>query len=329
MEDYKQDIISTRVGSLGSSDATMLARIADMGEVPKSAYKRLAVCKGLIENENTPITAAMAAGDEIENAIYKHISATDERYQSNPLWVSKKYSKHNVRLISHPDIVLVDETKKTIFIYEVKTTSDSVFATKDKYRAQLFVHYTIGKELANEHKWRVKLYLLHYDTNGLDLSQGIEFDPQRLTKHEIRFTYPLFDIEKGMTIVSDFLDCMTEYYAGDEIEQQYLPEQVRCQFDSVATMVAEVKEREARIEEFKQKLYDWMLRHDIKSLKGDLFSITRVDAFTQVSVDYKTLFEREIAAKTPRKAKKMEAKYRNVKKRKGYVTIKEKTKKVE
>ena len=62
MEDYKIDIEQSRKGNLGSSDARMLQQIAELGVVPKSAVKRLAIVKGLAENDNV-YTPAMAFGD--------------------------------------------------------------------------------------------------------------------------------------------------------------------------------------------------------------------------------------------------------------------------
>ena len=61
---YKEEIVSSRKGAMGGSDATMLAQIASIGFVPKSAQKRLAICKGLIEREDI-VTTAMAFGDYI------------------------------------------------------------------------------------------------------------------------------------------------------------------------------------------------------------------------------------------------------------------------
>ena len=51
IQDYKQEVANTRKGCLGGSDGKMLSQIAALGYVPKSALKRLAVCKGLIEQE--------------------------------------------------------------------------------------------------------------------------------------------------------------------------------------------------------------------------------------------------------------------------------------
>ena len=75
VKDYKQDVAQSRVGCLGSSDGKMLAQICALGYVPKSAHKRLAICKGLIPQEEIPRTAAIKAGDEMEMLIYKHLAA--------------------------------------------------------------------------------------------------------------------------------------------------------------------------------------------------------------------------------------------------------------
>ena len=54
MYDYKQEIIDTRKGCLGSSDGRILSQISTLGYVPKSAYKRMAVLKSLIEHKDIP-----------------------------------------------------------------------------------------------------------------------------------------------------------------------------------------------------------------------------------------------------------------------------------
>ena len=327
--DYKQDVANTRVGCLGSSDGKMLAQIASLESVPKSALKRLAVCKGLIPQEEIPRTAAIAAGDEMEMLIYKHLSANDPRYESNPLWVSKEYSCDNVKLICHPDFVLKDDARKTLFVYECKTTKYGFNDTRTTYKSQLFIENLLAREIAREYgkDWTVKLFLVHYDTDGLDLPQliadgALTLDLSRLTVREVRFTTGgLFDIKKAMSIVSTFLDTFTEYYEGDEVDADMLPATVKTQFDDVATMLIEIKEREAKVNEFKEKLYQFMLDKNIKSIKNDAFSIVRVDPTVSKSFDAKKYVD-DLTKEHPRKAKKLVAKYTKETKRKGYATIK-------
>lgn len=323
VKDYKQEVAQTRLGSLGSSDGKMLAQICSLGYVPQSAMKRLAVCKGLIPQVEIPQTAAVKAGDDIEMAIYQHISATDPRYESNPLLVSTKYSTKNVRLIAHPDFMLKDEARKTLFIYECKTTKFSVEETRQTYKAQMFIEFLLGKELAATFgsDWTVKLFLVHYDTNGLDLEQGVEFDPSRMTLREVRFVTPFFDIVKAMNIINAFMDDFTQYFEGDEVNADLLPTKVKEEFDLVAATLTEIKEREKVVEDFKKRLYDFMVEKNIKSVKNDVFTISRVDPTESKSFDAKKYVE-DLTKEHPRKAKRLVAKYTKITKRKGYASIK-------
>lgn len=326
---YKDDVAQSRVGCLGSSDGKMLMQVCSLGFVPKSAHKRLAVCKGLIPQQEIPRTAAIVAGDEMEMAIYRHLSANDPRYESNPKWVSEKYSYKNVKLISHPDIVLIDNARKTVFVWEVKTTKYSVADTRQTYKAQLFIHYLLAKEIAERmgKDWTVKIALVHYNTDGLDLTEGVTFDPERLTIKDVRFTSTaFFDIHKAMSIVNDFLETFTEYYEGDEIDANLLPVTVKQQFEDIAVVLQDIKEKENKVAEFKEKLYKFMDGKDIKSISNEYFTITRVDPTVQKSFDGKKFLD-DMAKDHPRKAKKVLAKYTKTVNRKGYATIKVKEQK--
>ena len=322
MENYKEEIANTRKGCLGSSDGKTLAQIATLGIVPKSAYKRMAIVKGLIPQEEIPRTAAIQAGDDLEMIVYEHLNAKDPRYESNPLWESKKYSKPNVKLISHPDIVFVNEETKTINIFEVKTTKYDFNTTRQTYSAQLFIHFIIGKEKALElgRDWNVRLFLAHYSTDGLDLTNGVEFDAQRLTVKRVQFTSAFFDVDKAMNIVNDFLEDFMEYYDGDEIDSEYLPEKVKQEFDVITNVLSEIKEREQKVDAFKHKLYDFMLDKNIKGIRSDEWSITRVDASESKSFDGKKYLA-DLKSLHPRNAKKIEAKYTKTVARGGYVKI--------
>lgn len=328
MKDYKADVAATRVGSLGSSDGKMLAQIASIGTIPNSALKRLAVCKGLIPQTEIPRNAAIQAGDDVEMLVYEHLKAKDPRYESNPLWISDRYSRANVKLISHPDLVLQDEAQKIIYIYECKATKFSVAETRHTYEAQLFVHFLLGNEIAKKlgNDWKVKLFLVHYSTDGLDLTNGVEFDPTRLTVKGVNFVAPLFDANKAMDIINAFLESFTEYYEGDEVDADLLPATVKNEFDLVAATLNEIKEREKVVNDFKERLYKFMCDHNIKSVKNSAFSISRVDPTESRSFDAKKYMD-DMAKAHPRKAKKILAQYTKVTKRKGYATIKVKEEK--
>lgn len=327
MEDYKDNIRNTRCGALGSSDGKLIISVAESGIIPKSAYKRLAVCKGLIEQKDIPYTAAVRAGDELEMLVFEHLKANDDRYQSNPCWVSKKYSRKNVNLLTHPDIVLQDDENKILYVYEVKCTKFTFEHTKDTYKAQLIIHWVIANEIAKKlGGYKVKLALVHYSTDGMNLEDGFDFDPSRLTVKTLRNMEKLsksYHIAEAMDLIDTFLENFTEYYE-DEVDGNLLPEKVKTEFNQVTTFLTEIKEREKKVEDFKKKLCSFMQEKGVKAIKTDAWAITLINESESVSVDYKAIFANEIEAKKPRVANKLKKQYKKVTKKKAYVMIKTK-----
>lgn len=329
MEDlnYKEDIRQTRLGSLGGSDGNLLAQVASIGYVPSSAKKRLAVMKGLVEKQDIT-TRVMRYGDFIEQSIYSHLQEIDNRYQSNPLWISGKYSKDGVRLICHVDFCLFDEEKKILKVYECKATRFNPKQTRDTYLNQLFIELTLANEIvkAKGEGWKVEMYLCHYDTSSVNIDDEFVFNPDLLTIHRLRIPNNLFDIDKAMTIVSEFAQTFDYYTEDEEIDSAYLPEKVKAEFDAVTSVLAEIKEREVKVEEFKRKLCDFMLKQNLKSIKNEAWNITLVGATEQVSFDSKK-FLADMSAKHPRKANKLKKDYEKRIAKGAYVKITIKTKK--
>lgn len=325
--DYKEDIKQTRIGSLGGSDGNMLAQIANLGSVPHSAYKRIAVMNGLVERDDIS-TRVMRFGDFIENAIFTALSEGNPNYISNPLWVSGKYSKDGCRLICHPDFVLYDEKKKILNVWECKATKFNPKQTRDTYLNQLFIEWTLANEIvkARGEGWKVQLYLCHYDTSEVNIDDEFQFDPSKLSVHRIRMTANLFDIDKAMTIVSEFAQSFDYYTEDEEIDSMYLPEKVKKEFDTITGFLAEIKERESKVDEFKHRLCDFMQKQGIKSIKNEAWNITLVNASESVSFDSKK-FLADVASKHPRKEKKLRKQYEKRVAKGAYVTIKLKTKK--
>jgi hypothetical protein len=326
--DYKQDIIQTRTGNVGSSDARMLQQIAELGQVPKSAYKRMAVIKGLAENQDVT-TPAMRFGDYIENQVFANLKASDERWQSNPCIKSTKYSRPNIGCLTHVDFMLQDDKNKVLTIGECKATKLSFEQARNEYICQIRHHYLLAQEYARSlGYYDVKILLCVYDANGVDYDEH-EFNPSRLTVKQLRnmekesCRYKLAD---AMDIVSSFLESFDSYYEGDEIDSVYLPEKVKHEFDAITNVLEEIKERKTKVEEFKARLFDFMSSHDIKSVKNDAWSITRVDPTESRQFDSKA-FLADYATKHPRAYKKLVSGFEKVVERKGSVQIRLKDKK--
>ena len=319
MEDYKIDIEQSRKGNLGSSDARMLQQIAELGVVPKSAVKRLAVVKGLAENDNIS-TPAMAFGDRIEMQVFDMLKSQDDRWQSNPCLTSTKYSRKNCRVIDHIDYLLQDDEKKVITLGEAKATKLSFRQAREEYRWQLAHHHLIGNEIAKMiGNYTVRVLLCVYDTNGVDYNDH-EFDASRLTVKQVRFSKAEYDLDKAMDIVDAFLEDLTEYYEKEEIDANMLPANVYTQFSEIATFLREIKERESKVDAFKAKLYNYLSERGISKVKCDDFSFTVVAPTKQVTFDSKSFME-DMAEKHPRKAKQIRDKYKKVSDKRGYVKI--------
>jgi hypothetical protein len=131
-----------------------------------------------------------------------------------------------------------------------------------------------------------------------------------------------YRIAEAMDIIDTFLENFNEYYEQEEVDANLLPAKVQTQFSEVAQFLREIKEREAKVDAFKAKLYDFLSERGIKKVSCDDFSFTVVAPTQQISVDYKTLFTQEIEAKKPRVAKQLKEKYKKTTNKRGFVTIK-------
>lgn len=315
---YKDEIISSRVGNLGGSDARILAAIAKNGCVQRAQVERLAIAKGLYERPNIT-NLAMQYGDFIENMIYDSLVQVDERWESNKCFRSQKYGREGLGLLVHIDFSLFDDSRdKPLLLWvECKATTTDIEQTYKDYKEQLFVEYVLGKELAEQLGADFKLELCHYDASVMfeDESQlQFAFDPDKISRKKVIFKKAVFDIPSGMDIAAQYVSEMTEY-KREEIDWNYLPAEVQEQMKQVNNILVSIKEKQDSIEEFKSRFYDFLCKNEIKSVKTPYFTISRVDESVSIQFD-KVRF----TAEHPELA----AKYQRAVKKKGYVLIKTK-----
>ena len=315
---YKDEIISSRVGNLGGSDARILAAIAKNGCVQKGQVERLAIAKGLYERPNIT-NLAMQYGDFIENMIYDSLVQVDERWESNKCFRSQKYGREGLGLLVHIDFSLFDESRdKPLLLWvECKATTTDIEQTYKDYKEQLYVEYVLGKELAEQLGADFKLELCHYDASVMfedEFQLQFAFDPDKISRKKVIFKKPVFDISSGMDIAAQYVSEMTEY-KREEIDWDYLPAEVQEQMKQVNNILVSIKEKQDSIEEFKSRFYDFLCKNEIKSVKTPYFTISRVDESVSIQFD-KVRF----TAEHPELA----AKYQRAVKKKGYVLIKTK-----
>lgn len=316
--DYKNDIINSRIGSLGSSDGKVLAAIAKNGCVQRGQVERLAIAKGLYERPNIT-NLAMQYGDFIENMIYDSLVQVDERWESNKCFRSQKYGREGLGLLVHIDFSLFDDSRdKPLLLWvECKATTTDIEQTYKDYKEQLYIEYVLGKELAEQLGADFKLELCHYDASVMfedEFQLQFAFDPDKISRKKVIFKKPVFDISSGMDIAAQYVSEMTEY-KREEIDWDYLPAEVQEQMKQVNNILVSIKEKQDSIEEFKSRFYDFLCKNEIKSVKTPYFTISRVDESVSIQFD-KVRF----TAEHPELA----AKYQRAVKKKGYVLIKTK-----
>lgn len=315
---YKDEIISSRVGNLGGSDARILAAIAKNGCVQRAQVERLAIAKGLYERPNIT-NIAMQYGDFIENMIYDSLVQVDERWESNKCFRSQKYGREGLGLLVHIDFSLFDDSRdKPLLLWvECKATTTDIEQTYKNYKEQLYVEYVLGKELAEQLGADFKLELCHYDASVMfedEFQRQFAFDPDKISRKKVIFKKPVFDISSGMDIAAQYVSEMTEY-KREEIDWDYLPAEVQEQMKQVNNILVSIKEKQDSIEGFKSRFYDFLCKNEIKSVKTPYFTISRVDESVSIQFD-KVRF----TAEHPELA----AKYQRAVKKKGYVLIKTK-----
>lgn len=315
---YKDEIISSRVGNLGGSDARILAAIAKNGCVQRAQVERLAIAKGLYERPNIT-NLAMQYGDFIENMIYDSLVQVDERWESNKCFRSQKYGREGLGLLVHIDFSLFDESrdKPLLLWFECKATTTDIEQTYKDYKEQLYVEYVLGKELAEQLGADFKLELCHYDASVMfedEFQLQFAFDPDKISRKKVIFKKPVFDIASGMDIAAQYVSEMTEY-KREEIDWDYLPAEVQEQMKQVNNILVSIKEKQDSIEEFKSRFYDFLCKNEIKSVKTPYFTISRVDEAISVQFD-----KVKFASEHP----ELLAKYQKEVKKKGYVLIKTK-----
>lgn len=287
--DYKNIIMEHHKQGLGASDGDMIARIAELGYVPSSYNERLAIIKGLYDKEDNPTTEAMRNGDDIEMQIFDTFHSVNEKWESNKYIESKKFSRKNCTLFCHIDFFLKDDEKKVITFVECKATSKTSQVARRAYINQLYLENILGKEYTASlgSNWKFSMKLCHYNTKDYNGS----IVPEKIEKTNLRFGCGLFNIGKTMDIISSYLDNMTEFYKED-IEEAYLPEEVKHKFEIINTYLTEIKEREDKIKEFKERMFNFMNEKNIKSIKTEMFSITKVEP-TEMPIFDKKKFEDE------------------------------------
>src|SRR5690554_5267016 len=118
----KQEIIATRKGGFGGSDAKMFYKVGQKGieALSDTDKRRIAVALGQIEHIETPTTEAMEAGNEFEKWLAENIYTG---FKNNFRIEPEKPMSVNFKIFAHADFYYSTLGR----VIEAKYTSSDVW----------------------------------------------------------------------------------------------------------------------------------------------------------------------------------------------------------
>ena len=254
---YKQEIVSTRTGGLGSSDAAMVARIGRSKKLSATDNNRLAQMLGIIERPDFS-TYYTRLGDDVEMAILGILEQAfgKDKVVSNPRYKSEMMSNtFGFDIMNHIDYEMEDED--TITWVENKASRYTTDEVQDKYKDQLVWHMMLLKEKAQTCGKKYRLCLSHYQTDVTD-----HFDTANWTLRDIT--------EAGMdNIATDIMNGLSVIQKKLE-KFEYNPPKMLSMNESRAerlTAMADLKEQIDRLtkhyEALKQEMQEEIINNQV------------------------------------------------------------------
>lgn len=301
----ENEILNTRIGGLGSSDADMVKSVGKNGRLNKTAIKRIAV---LLDKKDVSVfsTKATTYGKYIEDQIFEFIKNKFSGYgfRSNPYHEIPNL-KYKFKCFNHIDIEALKEDK--VLWFEIKAVNGSLDLTVKKYYAQLCWHYWVLRSVYKDKN--IKLYLLHYHTKD----KSSDFNPVNLTLHQFNMSDTYFSwFLSGLEIINNSLDDF-QYEEEKELTITQLPEQLQTSLNEITSYMAYEKSIKPKIEQFRQNMCGVMKDKGIKKISCQDIIITYLSESETMEFD-KTSFQNE----HPRLYKK----YCKTKNRKATVQLK-------
>jgi hypothetical protein len=304
--EHKQEIINTRVGGLGSSDAKMVVAIGERGTLNYADKERIAVMLGLAEKRQIT-SKAIELGNIIEDATFEVLKAQfGENIVSNPRYTMDLNLDY--RVSNHIDFEI--STDNTLIWIEHKSTIHGINQAIEDYKYQLAWHAMLGEDKALKEGKQFKLMLSHYDTNDFD---G-EFNADKLSIVAVPANKHYIDkIEKGLLIINEALPTFEWQPNEGILHASALPQEINDKCEMMAGHLRKIKEMTEQVDTFKQRMCELMTANNVKSIVTDAFTITLVEQSVSTTFD---------KAKFTKEHPDMVAQYEKKSIRKPYVTIK-------
>ena len=269
--EQKQEIINTRVGGFGGSDAKMFYKVGlnGLSALSDTDKRRIAVALGQAEFVETYTTDAMEAGNEFERWLAVNSYTVETGWENNFYLTSDIIKPNNFKIFAHADFY--DDVNK--IVVEAKYTSSDIDTTINDYMPQLQWYHMLGVK---------GVYLIKGN-------QGMDFNKHkgRTIKRDDNYINILLE---GINTIDEFCDTFIYTEKDEWTEGDLLPHEQRAA-QLMYNYLEQIKVMEAEVEKQKQMLFDVMYKNGVKSIKSDKYVLTIVPESVRSTFDKKKLLK--------------------------------------
>ena len=262
--EQKREIVETRKGGFGGSDARMFYKVGLKGlsALSDTDKRRIAVALGQAEYIEIPATEAMEAGNEFEMWLRSKYSE-ENGWESNYKLESDFIKPRNFKIFAHADFYDIEND----IVIEAKYTTSDLETTISDYMAQLQWYYMLGV-------YQVRIVKGYHGSDFEKLDEKfIEYDPNYINV-----------LLHGISLIDDFCDTFI-YQEKDEWTTFDLMPHEQAAAEVMFNYLSQIKKMEEEVEKQKAIMLDLMLKNGVKSLKSDGYTLTVVPESVRSTFD--------------------------------------------
>ena len=262
--EQKREIVETRRGGFGGSDAKLFYKVGLKGlsALSDTDKRRIAVALGQAEYIEIPATEAMEAGNRFEKWLCESLYNNDLLINNYKLKI-ETICPRNFKIFAHADFY---DNKKNIVI-EAKYTASDLKTTISDYMPQLQWYYLLGVD---------KVYLV----KGYQ-DEPFELYDEKFIERDDKFIEIL---RNGISLIDEFCDTFI-YHEKDEWTLSDLMPHEKASAEVMFIYLSEIKRIEEALERQKAMMLDLMLKNGVKSLKSDGYTLTVVPESVRSTFD--------------------------------------------
>ena len=260
----KREIVETRKGGFGGSDAKMFYKVGLKGlsALSDTDKRRIAVALGQAEYIEIPATEAMEAGNEFERWLRSKYSE-ENGWESNYKLESDFIKPRNFKIFAHADFYDIEND----IVVEAKYTASDLKTTISDYMPQLQWYYLLGVD---------KVYLVKGYQGG-----PFELYDEKFIERDDKFIEIL---RNGISLIDDLCDEFV-YHEKDEWTTFDLMPHEQAAAEVMFNYLSQIKKMEEEVEKQKAIMLDLMLKNGVKSLKSDGYTLTVVPESVRSTFD--------------------------------------------